>query len=36
MFCYIYGDFWNLYTPGQLKAVLGGQGLVGVEKGVVK
>jgi hypothetical protein len=28
MFCYIYGDFWGLYRPGQLKAVLEGRGLL--------
>lgn len=29
MFCYIYGDFWGLYRPGNLKGILDGQGPLG-------
>jgi hypothetical protein len=29
MFCYIYGDYFGLYVPGQLKGMLAGQGPVG-------
>ncbi|RUL76010.1 DUF6326 family protein [Dyella choica] len=29
MFCYIYGDYFGLYVPGQLKGMLEGQGPVG-------
>lgn len=29
MFCYIYGDFWGLYTPGTLKDILAGIGPIG-------
>lgn len=29
MFFYIYGDYFGLYVPGQLKGMLEGQGLVG-------
>ena len=29
MFCYIYGDFWSLYTPGTIKDILNGIGPLG-------
>lgn len=29
MFCYIYGDYFGLYVPGQLKGMLAGQGPIG-------
>lgn len=29
MSCYIYGDFLGLYRPGDIKAILGGEGLLG-------
>lgn len=29
MFCYIYGDFWGLYRPGNLKGILDGDGPLG-------
>jgi hypothetical protein len=29
MFCYIYGDYFGLYVPGQLKGMLEGQGPIG-------
>ena len=29
MFCYIYGDYFGLYVPGQLKGMLQGQGPIG-------
>ena len=29
MFCYIYGDYFGLYVPGQLQGMLGGAGPVG-------
>ena len=29
MFCYIYGDYFGLYVPGQLKGMLDGQGPIG-------
>lgn len=29
MFCYVYGDFWGLYRPGNLKDVLDGIGPLG-------
>ena len=29
MFFYIYGDYFGLYVPGQLKGMLGGQGPIG-------
>lgn len=29
MFCYIYGDYFGLYVPGQLKGMLDGAGPVG-------
>jgi hypothetical protein len=29
MFCYIYGDFWGLYRPGNLRGILDGQGPLG-------
>ena len=30
MFCYIYGDYFGLYVPGQLKGMLQGQGPIGL------
>jgi hypothetical protein len=29
MFCYIYGDYFGLYVPGQLKGMLAGNGPIG-------
>ncbi|MEO9046981.1 MAG: DUF6326 family protein [Gemmatimonadaceae bacterium] len=29
MFCYIYGDYFGLYVPGQLKGMLAGDGQIG-------
>ena len=29
MFCYVYGDYFGLYKPGQLKGMLGGDGPIG-------
>lgn len=29
MFCYIYGDYFGLYVPGQLKGMLEGHGPIG-------
>jgi hypothetical protein len=29
MFCYIYGDYFGLYVPGQLKGMLAGEGPIG-------
>lgn len=29
MFCYLYGDYFGLYTPGKLKGMLGGEGPIG-------
>ena len=29
MFCFIYGDYFGLYVPGQLKGMLDGQGPLG-------
>lgn len=29
MFCYIYGDYFGLYVPGQLKGMLAGDGPIG-------
>jgi Family of unknown function (DUF6326) len=29
MFCYVYGDYFGLYPPGQLKGMLQGDGPVG-------
>jgi hypothetical protein len=29
MFCYVYGDFWGLYRPGNLKDILEGMGPLG-------
>jgi len=29
MFCFIYGDYFGLYVPGQLKGMLAGQGPIG-------
>ena len=29
MFCYIYGDYFGLYVPGQLKGMLAGGGPIG-------
>jgi hypothetical protein len=29
MFCYVYGDYFGLYVPGQLKGMLAGQGPIG-------
>ena len=29
MSCYIYGDFWGLYRPGNLKDILDGGGPLG-------
>jgi hypothetical protein len=29
MFCYIYGDYFGLYVPGQLKGMLDGHGPIG-------
>lgn len=30
MFCYIYGDYFGLYVPGQLKGMLAGKGPIGL------
>jgi hypothetical protein len=30
MFCYIYGDYFGLYVPGQLKGMLDGHGPIGL------
>lgn len=29
MFCYVYGDYFGLYVPGQLKGMLEGHGPIG-------
>ncbi|MGN2254802.1 DUF6326 family protein [Frateuria sp. GZRe12] len=29
MFCYVYGDFWGLYRPGNLRDILEGMGPLG-------
>ena len=29
MFCYVYGDYFDLYVPGKLKGMLDGEGPVG-------
>src|ERR1700719_875252 len=29
MFCYVYGDYFGLYPPGQLKGMLEGNGPIG-------
>lgn len=29
MFCYVYGDFWGLYRPGNLREILDGIGPLG-------
>jgi len=29
MFCYVYGDYFGLYHPGQLQGMLGGDGPIG-------
>lgn len=29
MFCYVYGDYFGLYVPGQLRGMLDGQGPIG-------
>jgi hypothetical protein len=30
MFCYVYGDYFGLYVPGQLKGMLEGHGPIGL------